>query len=457
MPLNENADAANASNGQAPAAESKAALQGSDVDLSDVEPWPEAVNGADALNEVAETFDRYIALPDGAADALALWCAHTHVYDAFECSPRLNVSSPDKQCGKTTLREVVSLFVRRPVLAENLTVAVLFRLIESKKPTVLADECDSWLRDNEELRGILNSGHRRGGKSYRCQGDNYAVRAFDVFAPVVLCGIGSLPGTLHDRSIEVALKRAKHGESRQRFDSRRTQREQELCRKLARFCADNRATLEASDPTLPPGAYNRVADNWRPLLAIAEVAGGDWPRRAATAVAKLHSRKDTDAQGIGVMLLADIRQVLREGHPARIFSKDLIAALIGMTDRPWLEAHRGRAINENWLARQLRSFDVRPKDIRMGENHAKGYEAADFVEPFERYLSDGDRDNVTMPANAGESEFSKCDNSETCRGLDSPRSGENTDVSRCHDSERVEDAALPFTEQELRPATISRA
>ena len=140
-----------------------------------------------------------------------------------------------KRCGKTTLRDVLAVFVPRPLPTENLSVAVLFRVIESKKPTLLADECDAWMRDNEELRGLLNAGHRRGGQALRCEGESNEVRAFNVFAPAVLCGIGALPGTLHDRSIVIRLERAKPGELRERFDSRHVEQETELCRKLARL------------------------------------------------------------------------------------------------------------------------------------------------------------------------------------------------------------------------------
>jgi hypothetical protein len=140
-------------------------LQGSGISLVNVEPWPEPVNGAEVLEQIAETFCQYIALPDGGSDALALWCAHAHCFSIFRCSPRLNVSSPERNCGKTTLRDVISVLVPRPLLTENCSVAVLFRVIEREMPTLLADEYDSWLRNNEELRGMLNAGHRRGGQA----------------------------------------------------------------------------------------------------------------------------------------------------------------------------------------------------------------------------------------------------------------------------------------------------
>jgi putative DNA primase/helicase len=215
-------------------------LQGTAVELRDVEPWPDPVDGAEILDAVSETFGRYVVLPDGAADMCALWCAHAHVYDVFPCSPRLNVRSAEPECGKTTLRDVMGLFVPRPVLTENLTVAVLFRLVNAHKPVLLVDEYDAWMRENEEIRGLLNAGHRRGAKVYRCEGDGNEVRAFDAYAPAMLCGIGALPGTLHDRSIVIHLERTKDGEVYFPFDSVKTEREQKLCRRLARFCADNR-------------------------------------------------------------------------------------------------------------------------------------------------------------------------------------------------------------------------
>src|SRR5260370_1282600 len=312
-------------------------LQGRAMELPDVELWPECVSGADVLTEIARTFSAYVALPDSSADVLALWCAHVHGFRFFPCSPRLNISSPEKNYGKTTTRDVVALFVPRPLPAENLSVAVLFRVVEKHRPTVLADECDTWLRDNEELRGMLNAGHRRGGQALRCDGEANQVRAFNVFAPVVLCGIGALPGTLHDRSIVIRLERAKPGELSKRFDSRRVESEIELCRKLARFVADNMAGLEACDPKLPDNAFNRLADNWRPLFAVAEIAGGDWPRRVTAAFTKLTSTEDMDAQGIGTTLLADIRQLFEKVSVDKLPSATICESLAELEDTEWAE------------------------------------------------------------------------------------------------------------------------
>jgi hypothetical protein len=364
------------------------ALQGAAVTLADVEAWPEPVTGADVLEAVAERIGHYVVMSPGAADVIALWCAHTHCYKSFMHTPRLTASSAEKQSGKTTLRDACAEFVARPILTENTTCAVLFRLVSGQFPTLLADEYDSWIKENEELRGLLNAGHRRGAIVHRCEGDGNEVRGFAVFAPVMLCGIGALPGTLHDRSIVIRLARAKRGEIQARFDSRHVEVEDELCRKLARWIADHRASIEACEPVLPETAFNRLADNWRPLFAIAEIAGGQWPKRCADAFAKLTSSDDLDAQGIGTMLLFDIDEIFKKKSIDQIPSAELAESLAEIEGRPWAEwgTHR-KPISPNQLANQLRHFEVKPDSIKFGDKTLRGYRRTDFKEAFDRYVS----------------------------------------------------------------------
>jgi hypothetical protein len=394
-------------------------LQGKAVVLANVEPWEQAVSGAEVLEETAQRFAHYVVLPDGAADMLALWCAHAHCFKCFLCSPRLNATSAEKQSGKTTLRDVIALFVARPVLTEHMTTAVLFRLVDAQAPTILADEADSWLPKNEELRGLLNAGHRRGGKVLRCEGDNNEVREFDAYAPAMLSGIGNLPGTLHDRSIVVRLKRAKRGEIPARFDPRHVEVETALCRKLARWTADNLTQLNACDPQLPGTAFNRLADNWRPLFAIAEVAGGDWPKRCADALAKLTSCATDEVESLRVMLLADIREIFAGTWPPlpkgispspveRKFSRELIEMLSEMRERPWPEVCNGKPITERWLARNLGVFGIRPKLLRIGDDNrpARGYDKTDFEDAYMRYLPERGFPSVTPLQHEGKHDFS---------------------------------------------------
>ncbi len=361
-------------------------LQGRAVEFPLPEPWPDAVNGSDVLDAIFQTFARHLGLPLGAAPVFTVWCAHAHVFDAFLCSPRLNVCSPQPGCGKTTALDLVTLFVPKPLKTENISVATLFRVVEMAAPTLLVDEADSFLKGNEELRGLLNASHRRGGQVLRCVGDEHEVRAFRVFAPVVLSGIGQLPPTLHARSIVVSLIRAKPDELPARFDSRHTSREVELCRKLARWTADNRTAIEACDPALPAGCHNRTADNWRPLFAIAEVAGGPWPELMRQAFAALETGTDTAAQGRGVELLADLREVFAATGRDKLPSKHICEALAQREDRPWPEYRDGRPISPVQLARLLKPYRVTPRDVRINLEVLKGYHLEDFADAFARYL-----------------------------------------------------------------------
>src|SRR5213079_3351596 len=162
---------------------------------------------------------RAVILPPSAATVLALWPAHAHAFDAFLHTPRLNLTSAESECGKTTALDLLGTMTPRALRTENLTAPVLFRLIDQHQPTLLLDEVDSYLPQAEELRGLLNAGHKRGACAYRCEGESNAVRAFKAFAPAALAGLGSLPGTLHDRSIRIVLLQAESGQLGARFDS----------------------------------------------------------------------------------------------------------------------------------------------------------------------------------------------------------------------------------------------
>jgi putative DNA primase/helicase len=359
-------------------------LQGTAVKLADVEPWPEPVNGAEILNAIAKRFETYVVLPEGAADMSALWCGHTHMYKRFPISPRLHISAPTEECGKTTVRNCVSLFCARTVCTENMTTAVMFRLVTGHSPTILADECDKWLFINEELLGLVQSGHGKGGTIMRCEGDSNDLRQFDCYAPFALAAIGKLPSQLHSRSIRLRLERARKEEIKQRsvFDFEHVEYETELNRKLARWILGNRERIASCNPKLPEHLFNRIADNWRPLFKIAQIAGVDWPQRCACALAKLTTGED-ERENLRVMLLVDIREVFKT---ERIFSKDLVEKLAELKERPWPEICRGKPITAQWLARNLAAFGIHSGNIRIGEEQAKGYERVQFDDVFARYV-----------------------------------------------------------------------
>ena len=118
------------------------------------------------LDDVVQFVRRYVVLTDTQADAIALWCAHTHAADAADTTPYLFFTSAEKRSGKTRALEVLELVVHVPISTANSSDAALFRTIAELKPTILFDEVDAIFgnkaRDREDLRGLLNAGYRRG-------------------------------------------------------------------------------------------------------------------------------------------------------------------------------------------------------------------------------------------------------------------------------------------------------
>jgi putative DNA primase/helicase len=355
------------------------------------EPWPETVDGAQLLDDLAAFYRRYVVLPEGAADMLALWTMHTYAIDAFMITPRLAVVSPQKRCGKTTLMELVDATAANTLSAANITTAALFRAIEQWRPTMLIDEADTFLRENEELRGVLNAGYRR-ATAYVVRnvpvGDSWEPRKFGVWGPVAIALIGSLPSTLADRSIHIRLRRKATRETVERLRLDRIGDLTEgLRRRCLRWAQDHLEQLRNCDPVVPETLNDRAADNWRPLCAIAEVVGGAWPQRVRKAIAVL-AGDDVDDEAAGVRLLEDIRQVFKDEQSEKIFSETLVKALHALEERPWSEwGQQRKPLSKTQLAGLLRPFEIRSKDVRLGADKAKGYTKDDFADAWERYLS----------------------------------------------------------------------
>jgi putative DNA primase/helicase len=361
--------------------------QGRALSLPEPEPWPQPVNGADLLDAMSASVRRHVVMFDYAADTAALWAIHTYLLDCSGISPRLAITSPERGCGKTTALDVLSRLVSRPLPTANASASAIFRVVEMQRPTLLIDEADTFLPENEELRGILNSGHRYGGSVIRTVGEEFEPRSFSTYSACAVALIGKLPATLADRSVPIELRRRRTDEPIESFRFDRTQHLDQFARKAARWAADNGDRIRGADPDMPAGVFNRAADNWRPLLAIADAAGGDWPARARRAVQYAGAATAAaDEQSVRVLLLSDIRAIFAERAVDRLASAELVEALVGIEGRTWAEWKVGRPITANTLARLLAPFTIAPETIRMGDRTPKGYQRARFEDAFSRYL-----------------------------------------------------------------------
>ena len=363
--------------------------------IKEVVPWHEPVNGEVLLKALEEFLTRHVILPKWAADTLALWCLHTYAFELREVGTYIGLESPEKRCGKTTLLNVLSRLVRRPVTAANISSPAFFRVIEEACPTLLIDEADTFLRGNSELKGILNAGYHResayvlrvfsarGGEGREGDENATTLGRFSCWCPKLMCMIGRLPDTLADRCIVIRMHRKIADEKCERL--RKAQSETaELRRKCARFAADHAREIAAAAPVMPTELHDRAEDVWEPLVCLADMAGGDWPERARQAAIGLTMSAQENCPIEN--LLMDSFVLFTELKAERLFSRELAARLDRYYQRPWMEGLKGKPVTEAWLAKQLRPYGMRPMTIRIGEKVGRGYESEDFVEALRRYV-----------------------------------------------------------------------
>jgi putative DNA primase/helicase len=363
--------------------------KGRALSYPEIEPWPEAVDGAALLDEIAAAAERFMILPEHGATVIALWPLHTHCLDNFSVTPRLQISAPDSECGKSTLLYVLNPFVYRPQNAVAVTPPLLFRLMEQFRPTLMFDEADTQLVDNEPLRAILDIGHHRYGEVCRLVGDDHEPRAFRAYGAIAYGMIGELSGklrTLDSRSIKLRLKRKLATEMVEDFDIDRSPAELvPIARRIVRWIKDNREAIAAAKPPNVP-LSNRRRDNWMPLFKIAEVAGGEWPKRVLAAA----TAKEEAARSRLEELLSDIRDVFDSLGRDRMSSAEVIEKLCEIPGRPWAEYGKPpKPLTQNKLAKLLKPLAVSPQLLRLpnSDDPVRGYQRSQFDEAFERYLS----------------------------------------------------------------------
>jgi len=352
------------------------------------------------LDKVLAFVMDHIAFPSNeAALAYTAWIAHTHLLEHFDSTPRLAIVAPEKQSGKTRTLEVAESLIPNPLRSSTVTTAVIFRLIESPdRPTILIDEADAIWADrgaNEELRALLNAGHRRGSDAHRMVGEGAAMKAkrFATFAAVALAGIGDLPETLMDRSVVIRMKRRTAGEkvARWRFATSFPEG-QRLQRALAAWAqtVENVPMPEDMDDIT-----DRVADVWEPLLAIADLAGGCWPDFIRDACRKLTSDQPSEPS-LRLRLLADVRSVWPAECPFAT-TTTLLSNLSHIEDAPWGSdgIYGETGITSRKLAFHLRSYGIQP--THDATKTVRGYLRADLEDAWNRYLPPSD--NPSNPSN----------------------------------------------------------
>ncbi len=354
-----------------------------------VELWHESVSPAEVLNAIAATISRFIVCPKEAVIAATLWAAMTWFIDVIQVAPLAVITAPEKRCGKSQLLFLLSQIVNRPLAASNISPAALFRSIHAWQPTLLIDEVDTFMRENEELRGLINAGHTRlSAYIYRVVGEDHIPTKFMLWGAKALAGIGKLNETIMDRAIILELRRKLPHEKVERLRHAEGGLFAKLAAKLARFSNDYSNIVRFAKPELPEVLNDRAQDNWEPLLAIADLAGEEWSQLARAAALKISGDAD-QSRSLGVELLADIEEVMESKKADRISTADLISDLCRDDEKPWATFNRGRPISPRQVAGRLKDFGIASNTIRLGTTTAKGYLFLQFADAFSRYLSSG--------------------------------------------------------------------
>ncbi|NWF27483.1 DUF3631 domain-containing protein [Streptomyces sp. PKU-EA00015] len=383
---------------------------------SNTPPAP-SIDGAALLDEVEAFHRRFNVFPtEHAYVAVTLWDAHAHLIDAFDGTARLAFLSPEPGSGKSRALEIVETLTPRAATTVNASANALFRLVEADggPPTLLFDEIDTVFGPkaggNEEVRGFLNSGYRRGGKSLRCVGDgsNQNAEWFSSFCAVAMAGLGSLPDTILTRSVIIRMRKKAPNEKAEPYRRRVHEKQGHALRdRLADWTATIHDEIAEAWPEMPEGVTDRPADVWEPLLAVADAAGGHWPERArAACVALIKSAQEGNEASLGVRLLTDLRDRVFCGAD-RMPTAAILEVLLGLDDSPWADlTDDGKALTARGLSKLLSQYvrpdntPIRPRGIRVGSGTPKGYYAEDLSDAWARYCPPPPEKSATSATSA---------------------------------------------------------
>lgn len=364
--------------------------------------WPDKPrpDGEAILNDVRTFIKRFCAFPsDSALNAVTLWAAHSHMVECFHTTPRLAFLSPEPASGKTRALEVLDLLVADPMFSLSASPAAIFRTLAVRQITLLFDEADAiWSKhgrddNHEDLRALLNAGYKLGASIPRCVGPRHEIVEFSVHCAVGIAGLGNLPDTIMTRAIIIRMRRRGPGEHIEPFRTRQHEPEGRAFRERLAMWADE-VGVEAGEmwPELPAGIADRDAEKWEPLIAIADLAGGDWPARTRAACVAIVEESKESSPSLGIRLLTDLKRVF--GSKDHMSTFDTLYALVDIEDAPWADL-RGKPLDARGLARILRQYGVKPVTVRVGTKVAKGYHSGDLYDAWQRYVPDEDVTHVT--------------------------------------------------------------
>ncbi|MDP2523957.1 DUF3631 domain-containing protein [Neptunomonas phycophila] len=351
------------------------------MSFEELEPWDAPVNIEPIANQIENLLVTHCVMTDQERVATTLWIISSYCNNSFRIFPRLTVISPERRCGKSTLLEVIEAVTKNALLTSNLSTAVLYRLTETTKPTLIIDEADTFIKNSDpQMKGVLNGGHNKSqAKVLRCEGDNHTVKVYDAWFPIVLASIGTLYDTIMDRSITINLIRKKPSESVMPPPQDLKAESLEIRQKILKWANDESTNIESNIHRPAYKGNDRATDNWTPLFTIAREISEHWFNKCEHAYHLLMHEVEME---LPTLLLSDIRESFKKWKSERISSSELLNLIKQDETAPW-ESERLTAAK---MASTLKPYGIKPSDIRFGKKVLRGYSQSQFTDAFERYL-----------------------------------------------------------------------
>jgi len=371
------------------------------------EPWSEPVVVEEVLEEIGQTLSRFVWMQPYQTRAVSLWIVLTYLHDAVSLLPLLAITSPDEECGKTTLMELLLYLTNRPIPASNISTAAIYRTIKDDAPTLLLDEADTYMKEDEAMRGVINSGHKRAfAYVIRVINDDGDTGRLSTWCPKAIAMIGLPKPTILSRSIHIRLQRKDPKRKLEFLTDNHDKEFTELRAKIARLAKDIREKVrEAPEVNL---LGNRAGNNWRPLFAIAREGGETWLEDAIESAKGMQSKAAKDSGNFNRYLIASLGDLVRQTRQkqgkvkdAKFFlrtDEDILNGTDGLNndkEAPWadlpnkLTARKlGQVLTEYEIESVRRDVEPDPKNAGTsdsGRKQARGYWSADLEKVARRY------------------------------------------------------------------------
>jgi putative DNA primase/helicase len=354
----------------------------------------------ETLQQLRNAFNNFIVLQPSSDLALALWAIGTYMIkpreskeQPFSNFPILRITSPDRESGKSTLRQVLNEITYNPKSLTNTTVAAIYRQASNEIRTLLIDEFDSMMMSNGSefeaaMNNVMFASFEIDGTVERCDRDSRDVISYYPWGPRVVIGNGPVSHTLESRCMTIYLKRKLPTESVLRLPVFRRQQPDyftELRASIESYANDLYRKVQQVEIQQDLGLENREFDRYEPLLKIAQAIDTNLFEEFLMLVLKMRNVVQ-EPPSIHVQLLVDIYLIFEEMTKDRLATAHILEKLRQLPESPWREMHdRPRpTLTDMYIASSLRLFNIGPRQLGDGTNK-RGYFRSDFDDAYARY------------------------------------------------------------------------